>query len=191
VDSSGLESDASSIPTTIYIPANSLLVVKSPNFPTVSARGVTYSKYKVYASQTLGSEVVQNSGTSISSGSDFTESAGGLATGTTSAPTVNNITRMDGYLIEFRYYSTRNAITSGAQVLQIPDDYKDVIVSGVNMLGYQFLEKYLQVKFWMDRYERGKQQIIRDKNQFNDGDFLSPDGATQVQPPSIIPGSFS
>lgn len=186
VDSLGNESDASSIPTTITVPANSLLVVKSPEFPIASARGVTYSSYRVYASTTLGSEKLQ--GSSIAANSDFTESTGGLSTNTAAYPTSNNLTPMDGYLMEFRYYSTRVALTSGAQVLQIPDDYKDVLVAGVNMLGYQFLEKYNQVKFWMDRYERGKQQIIRDMNQFRDGDFMSPDQSTQAFPPSTMPG---
>ena len=189
VDSAGLESDASAQATPIFIPANSLLKVKSPKFPGVnSARGIQYNQYKVYASITSGSEVVQNGGTAITSGTDFTESVGGLSTGTAAYPSVNNITKMDGYLIEFRYFKQRLKITSGATTLLVPDDYKDVLIAGVNWLGYQFLKLYSDSKMWLEVYQNGLREMVRDRNQFNNGDFLKPDAATQQYPPGIIPG---
>jgi len=188
VDSAGLESDASSNATKIFIPAGQLLVVKSPNFPIASAQGVKYNQYKVYASTTLGSEVVQNGGTAINSGSNFTESVGGLATGTAAYPTVNNLTSMYGYLIEFRYYKQRLKLTSGATVLLVPDDYKDVLIAGVNWLGYLFLKLYTDAQQWFGIYERGIKALIRDKNNWNEENYLKPDQTTQSFPPGIVPG---
>jgi len=188
VDSAGNESDASANPTTIYIPASKLLVVKSPKFPITSARGVSYAKYKVYASATLGSECVQNSGASINSGTDFTEPVGGLATGTAAYPSVNNLTKMDGYLIEFRYYKQRLKITSGATTLLVPDDYKDILIAGVNWLGYLFLKLYADAKMWSEIYQMGIREMIRDKNNWDEENFLKPDQTTQAFPPGIVPG---
>lgn len=189
VDSAGLESDASAIPTTVFVPANNLLVVKSPKFPGVSSStGVTYAKYKVYAASTLGSEVVQNGGAAINSGTDFTESVGGLSTGTTAYPTVNNLTALNGYLIEFRYWQQRRKITTGATTLQIPDDYKDILIAGVNWLGYLFLKLPTDAKMWFEVYQQGLREIVRDKNQFDTTDFIKPDLETQQYPPGVVPG---
>lgn len=188
VDTAGLESDASANATKIFVPANSLLVVKSPNFPIASAQGVSYNKYKVYASTTLGSEVVQNGAATINSGSNFTEPVGGLATGTAAYPTVNNLTTMYGYLIEFRYYKQRLKVTSGATTLLVPDDYKDILVAGVNWLGYLFLKLYADAQQWQAIYERGIREMIRDKNNWNEEGFIKPDQVTQSFPPGIVPG---
>lgn len=189
VDSAGLESDASSNPTVVFVPANSLLVVKSPKFPGVSsAQGVTYNKYKVYASVTLGREVVQNGGVAITSGTDFTESVGGLATGTAGYPTVNNLTPLNGYLIEFRYWKQRVKITTGATTLSVPDDYKDILIAGVNWLGYLFLKLPSDAKMWFEIYQQGFREMIRDKNQFQPNDFMKPDLETQQYPPGVVPG---
>lgn len=188
VDSAGLESDASSNPTSIYIPAGQLLKVKSPKFPIASAKGVSYSQYKVYAAIGTGNECVQNGGTAINSGTDFTESVGGLTTGTALYPTVNNLTQMNGYLIEFRYYKQRLKITSGATTLLLPDDYKDILIAGVNWLGYLFLKLPTDAKMWFEIYQNGMREIIRDKNQWNEEGFMKPDMSTQAFPAGIVPG---
>jgi len=188
IDSTGLESNASAQSTVVTVPANNLLKVKSPKFPLTSARGVTYAKYKVYASTIVGSECVQNSNTSINSGTDFTESTGGLATGTTIFPAVNNLTAMDGYLIEFRYYKQRLKVTSGSTTLLLPDDYKDVLIAGVNWLGYLFLKMPTDAKMWFEIYQQGTREIVRDKNNWNEGGFMKPDASTQTFPPGLIPG---
>lgn len=187
VDSAGLESSASGNPTTIFIPANSVMVVNPPKFPAVaSAFGVQYNKYKVYAVAKGGIETLQSG--ALSSSTVFTEPNTGLVNGAP-FPTVNNITALNGYAIEFQYWQQRINITAGGQLLQIPDDYFDVVVAGVNYLGFQFLEEPTQMKMWLEIYQQGLREIIRDKNQFGDDNFMRPDTAiTQAFPPGIIPG---
>lgn len=188
IDSTGLESDASSNATPVFVPANSLLVVKSPKFPLQAARGISYNKYKVYASVITGNECLQNAGVAIASGSDFTEATSGLATGTAAYPTVNNLTKMDGYLIEFTYYKQRAKIITGTTNLLVPDDYKDILIAGVNWLGYMFLKLSTDAQMWHEIYMNGIREMIRDKNQWGAGEFLRPDQTTQAFPPGIVPG---
>lgn len=189
IDSNGNESDASSLATTIFVPASNLLVVRSPKFPQInSARGISYAAYKVYAAAILGNEVVQNAGASIATGVNFTESVGGLATGTTAAPSINNLTPLGGYVMEFAYYKQRLKFTSLSSQLQIPDDYKDVLVAGVNWLGYMFLKQPTDAMMWHEIFQAGLRDMIRDKNQFSEENFMKPDSTTQSFPPGIIPG---
>lgn len=188
VDSTGAESSASANATPIVVPANFLLVVNSPVFPIPSAVGVGYSQYKVYASTVVGNECVQNSNTAITSGSNFTEPTSGLVTTTSLAPTLNSLTKMNGYLIEFRYYRQRLKILSAATTLLIPDDYKDILIAGVNWLGYMYLKMPTDAKMWFQQYENGIREMIRDRNQFGVGEFMQPDNITQIFPSGGVPG---
>jgi hypothetical protein len=180
VDSLGNES--SPAPSAkVFVPANSVLVVKPPQPGiTTSASGVQYNQYKVYASTTLGSEVVQNGGTAISTGVSWTEPNGGLSTGTAAKPSANSLTPLDGYLIEFRYFKARpTGLASGTNLL-IPDEYKDVITAGVNWLAFQFLNKQTDAQLWASVYQQGLRNLVRDRNLSPKIDFVRPDGAANT-----------
>lgn len=188
IDSAGNESNASGNPTSIFVSAGQLLKVKSPNFPIPSSKGVQYISYKVYASAIQNNEVLQSGGSPIVSGTDFTESTSGLVTNTVAYPTVNNLTQLTGYLIEFRYYKQRLKLTSGTTTLMLPDDYKDILIAGVNWLGYLFLKLPTDAQMWSQIYHEGIREIVRDKNQWDAENFIKPDVATQVFPVGLIPG---
>lgn len=79
------------------------------------------------------------------------------------------------YTVQFRYYKQRQAITSLSDVLQIPDDYQDVVVAGTNYLACLFLKKADEAQVWMQLYTDGKKQMIRDANLFPREDFIRPD----------------
>ena len=177
VDSAGGESIPSTSAARQYIPANSLVKVKSPNPSfTKSSSGITYSKYNVYISTTEGSETKQ-SVTTIDIGTDWTEPGSGLIAGT-ALPTTSTLEPLRGYVIEFRYYKIRAQVTTADQVLQIPDDYKDVIVAGVNYFAFLFLKRSDEATLWKGLFEEGLQSIIADKKLFPQGpEYVSPDVA--------------
>lgn len=182
VDSAGNESDASSLATQIYVPANFLLKVLSPKFPLTSAQGISYSKYNIYASTTSGSETKQSL-SPVSSGGTFTEPVGGLINGL-AYPTVNNLAKMTGYLIEFRYYQTRTKLNATNSLLQTPDDYLDILIAGVNSLGFYFLQKPNEARTWQEIYMNGLRSMVRDRNMF-DNDFMKPDTTSQLYLPTV------
>jgi hypothetical protein len=79
------------------------------------------------------------------------------------------------YDIEFRYYKARIPISALDTVLQIPDDYKDIVVAGVNQLALVFLKKTDEVTYWMTTYKDGLREMVRDANLFPREDFIRPD----------------
>lgn len=178
VDSTGGESTAS-LAARQYIPTNSLVKVKSPLLAfTKSASGITYSQYKVYASTTEGSEAYQ---ATVNVGTDWTEPGTGLIAGV-AAPSSSTLEPLRGYVIEFRYYKTRAQVTTADQVLQIPDDYKDVLIAGVNYMAYLFLRRPEEAGAWRALYDEGLRSIIADKKLFPQGpDFIAPDAAAIVR----------
>lgn len=178
VDSAGNESIASK-ETEIYVPANKLVKVLQPNLGyTASAAGQQYNSYKVYANTTSGQECVQNSGTALATSTTWTEATSGLETGTATAPTNNALEPLDGYVIEFRYYQTITAISATSTVLQVPDDYKDVVINGVNWRAFEFLGRQTEAQLWYKLYQEGQIQILRDLNLAPKGaDFVHPDPA--------------
>lgn len=90
------------------------------------------------------------------------------------------------YTIEFRYYKTRAAISTLATVLQVPDDYKDVVIAGVNWLACMFLKKFDEAGPWRQLFQDGKRQMVRDANLFPREDFIRPDYVSTPQDhPSI------
>ena len=176
VDAFGGESSASD-QAQQFIAASSLIKVKSPKLLlTSTAAGVTITSYKVYASTTSGSEVVQNSATAITLGTDWTESVGGLTTGSAAPPTANTLEPMRGYLMEFRYYKSRPIVDDVNDILVIPDFYRDIVCDGVTAKGFQFLRHFDESSRFDRQFEAGLVTMVRDRNQHpRGGDFIGPD----------------
>lgn len=84
------------------------------------------------------------------------------------------------YTVEFRYFFQKPQLTALANVLLIPDDYKDVVIAGVNWLASAYLRENKQdAQFWQQLYEVGIQGMHRDHNLFPRGqEFIAPDPAS-------------
>lgn len=199
-DNIGGESSASSTSSYITIPANSLLTVRSPKLLiSQNASGVQYSGYKVYAVQAAtltanaeGTETLQTV-SAVSIGTDWTEPPSGLTTNGVGVPTANTLAPLGGYILGFRYYKNRAALAATGDTLQIPDDYLDVLVHGVNALAWKFLEKEDQAASSLQAYKSGLTEMIWDKNLFPDNDFIRPDSVSvsNLQTVGDLPeGSF-
>lgn len=172
----GLASEA----TRIFVPASSVLVVKAPQPAlTESASGVTYSSYRVYASETEGAETLQSTTTAI--GTNWTEPGTGLVAGA-ALPTDSDLEPLGGWLIQFRYMPALTKLTATSDVLLIPNRYEDVVCAGVTALGAQFnAVDALSAKRaadWSMIYERGVQSMIRDQNPWGPSNFIRPDPST-------------
>jgi len=192
IDSLGNESTS---PTTsaIFVPTSTLLVVKSPVLPFgQSATGVQYARYNVYASQ--GSSLGDKAGVLNSTdchlqtfaagipvplpiGTDFLENASGLLTTTAAPPTSNSLESLEGYLIEFKYFKRRVPVTTAAQVIQIPDDYFDVVVAGLTYKTFHYLFRPQEAQQWFQLYREGMTQMIRDQNLDRGFEYIKPDNA--------------
>lgn len=185
VDSLGNEGAPSTMGKNQVIAANNLITVHSPFLKSNQTdSGVTYTSYNVYAS--LGKQAMigtlQNN-SPIAIGTDWTEPTSGLTTTGPNPPTGAALTTMGGYLIEFRYFKARPQLTSLSTVLAIPDDYKDVVINGVNMLAFKLAERLDDVQVYQQKYEQGIAQIVADKNLFPSGDnFIKPDPASITYP---------
>lgn len=174
VDAEGNESTPSEA-AEIYVPANKVLKVISPVvIPTASATGVSYSQYRTYIGTTEGSETRQAT-TNI--GTAFTEPDSGLVAGN-ALPTENTLEPVGGYVMEFRYYKKRTALTAAGDTLQIPDDYKDVVVVGVNYMAYRFLKRWDEMREMQGEFLNGLRSITRDRNLVPyEANYLRPDPA--------------
>ena len=178
VDSQGNESTAPQS-AKVWVPANKVLVVNPPVMPLATgATGIKYNTYKIYASTTSGSECVQNGGTAVATSSTWQEPNTGLVTGTATPPTTNAVEPIDGYIIEFRYYRQRTQITGASQVLQIPDDYKDIVIAGVNSLAFAYLKEPTEASAWGQIYGNGIREIVRDLNRERTDDYVRPDATS-------------
>ena len=184
VDSLGNESTGSTEGAYLNVPANNLLVVTTPtlNF-TANATGVQYSSYNVYVGATSGSEVLQTA-SPIAIGVNWTEPTSGLIGGV-SVPTKNNVAAMRGYIIRFRYYKVRTALTAPNQPLLIPDQYIDVLVEGVNARGWKLCGKLEDAQSSYALFRTGLMQMIADKNMFPATDFVRPDTGSFVNQQTI------
>jgi hypothetical protein len=181
IDTVGNESTPSDPAAVQYIAANNIMRVKSPELPlTLTTRGISYGRYNVYASTTLGSEVKQTA-SPINIGTDWTEPVGGLIAGV-APPATNSLTPMDGFLIEFRYYRTRPQVATLGTTLLVPNDYKDVLCSGVAFHAAKFLNRPEDASAFFSLYQEGLIGMIRDKNQFpKGGEFMRPDPTSTVR----------
>lgn len=179
VDALGGESTCPDFSTPLYIPANSLAVVKSPTVPVpTNDAGVPYSSYNVYLSQ--NSNIPQNgtkqNASPIAIGTNWTEPTSGAISTGPNPPGDSTIATYNGYLIQFRYYELETTLTSFTQALQIPDRYVDVVVAGVNWLALKFLGRLPEAQDWFMAYKTGMVAMVRDRNQQNRfADYISPD----------------
>jgi hypothetical protein len=100
------------------------------------------------------------------------------------APQTSTIAEMLGYIISFQYQQAKIPITSTTQTLQIPDDYFDVVVAGVNYYVNLYTGKDgdLQAKApaWKKEFMDGLSQMRRDlRINFRNTDVIMPDSVTQ------------
>lgn len=175
VDSAGNESTASNMEALITIPAGYLLKVHTPIMPhNVSAQGVSYNQFNVYASTVSESETLQSL-TPTAFGSAFTEPTTGLIAGV-APPSDNSLVTVGGYIIEFRYYAARQIIANVADILQVPDVYRDIACAGVNWLTAQYLKLKDEAQYWQVVFQDGLRQMVRDRNMIpRENDFIHPD----------------
>lgn len=103
-------------------------------------------------------------------------------------PATSTIQPLNAYVIQFRYYMQRNQIVNPTDVLQIPYQYKDIVIAGVNYLTARYSNVgratgvNQSVLDYKAEFEAGLMQIRRDlKAQFRKVDFISPDTVTQYQ----------
>lgn len=184
VDSLGNESTASPEGSMLQVPANSLLMVTTPTLDfDFTDTGVQYSGYNVYVGEGFGSEQLQTA-SPIAIGTNWTEPGTGLINGV-APPTKNNVTQMGGYIIRFRYYKRRLALTAVNQLIQIPDQYVDVIVEGISARGWKLLGKLDVAQQSYGMYQAGLRQMIADKNMFPATDFVRPDTGSFVNQQTI------
>lgn len=195
VDSLGNESTAAPMPTKIFVPANSVLVVKPPVPGIVTtASGVQYNEYNVYAynagtnnqSSGYGNLTLQNVAP-ISTVSNFTEPGTGLTTIGVTAPSTNRLTPLDGYVIEFKYWQQRPVGLTAGSTLLIPDEYKDVIVAGTNWIASQFMNKQSDIQYWGAVYQNGIRTMVRDRNLSPKLDFVKPDSSASTFSNGYLP----
>lgn len=91
-------------------------------------------------------------------------------------------TASSGYVIEFRFYHARQQLTAPDQLLQVPDDYKDIVIAGVNELAYKYLQKDEDAQYWGQVYKAGRTQIVKDKNLFPRAEeYVRPDPLAIIQ----------
>lgn len=184
IDSLGNEGAPSTVYKKQEVLANNLATVLSPYMKsTQTDSGVTYVSYNVYATTVAGAIGTLQNVSPINLGTNWTEPTSGLTTTGVQPPTGAALTTMGGYLIEFRYFKARPQITALGTVLAIPDDYKDVVINGVNMLAFKLAERLDDAQLYKQLYEQGVAQIVADKNLFPSGDnFIKPDPASITYP---------
>jgi len=174
----------------IFISANKLAVIKSPVVPIPSSTsGEMYNGYNVYASVAVivnglvtneGTETLQNV-SPIAIGTDFIEPTSGLTTTGRVPPIVNTLQPVGAYIIRFKYFKNRLNLTDPNDFLQVPDDYKDVVISGVNSYAFKLLGKDQEAQASYQLYRQGLTEMIWDKNLFPEGvNFIRPDVGSYV-----------
>jgi hypothetical protein len=110
----------------------------------------------------------------------------GLTLPSTNPPTNSALTPIYGYVIAFRYQMERQRITDASQMLQVPYQYFDVVLAGVNYYASLYTAKAedlsVKVAVWKKEFLDGLKQIRRDlRINFRNTDVILPDSATQYQ----------
>ena len=84
------------------------------------------------------------------------------------------------YTVQFRYFFQKPQLKSTTDALLIPDDYKDVVIAGVNFFANLYLRENKQdAQMWQQIYASGIEGMHRDHNLFPRGqEFISPDPAS-------------
>ncbi len=176
VDSNGGESQPSE-EARVFVPAGYLITIEPPQLlmATESASGVQYNQWNLYISESTGTETKQNA-TPLSISNSWTEPVTGPINTGGSAPLTNTLEQVYGYIIEFRYYQAKPQVTSLADALLIPCDYKDIVIAGVGYFVAKFIGSQPDVDYWLPQYNAGLIGMIRDKNLFPRGaEFMLPD----------------
>jgi hypothetical protein len=101
-------------------------------------------------------------------------------------PTVSSLTPLYGYVMSFRYQQERVTITDSSDLLQVPFQYYDVVVAGVNYYANLYTAKSEDLEFkasaWKKEFLDGLAQIRRDlRVNFRNTDVIMPDSVTQYQ----------
>ena len=163
-----------------FVEASKLITVKAPQ-PAHSpgSGGISYLRWNVYASTTEGSEQLQASNTATSA--DWTEPASGLITGA-AVPTTFSLDPLRGYVIEFRYYKAHTLLTAVGNTLLIPNEFRDVVVAGVNRLAARYLPgKGDLAALWERDYETGLARMSMDQNPWPGATrYIHPDSRSYV-----------
>lgn len=83
---------------------------------------------------------------------------------------------LDVHTLEFRYYRQRRSITAVTDPLQIPWDYKDILIAGVNAYAFEFLRDSAQASVWASAFQQGLREMVKDRNlyQATQADFIRP-----------------
>jgi hypothetical protein len=191
VDELGGESTTTDSSALVRVGAGQLARVKSPVLPfPLASSGVKYNRYNVYASVAQlsstgvltneGSETLQNV-SPITIGTDFFEPGTGLTIIGAQPPVNSTLQPLGAYLIKFQYYKNRATLRDVNDFLQVPEDYKDVIIQGVNALVYKLLDKKDEAMSAHQLYRSGLTEMVWDKNLFPEGvEFIRPDANSYV-----------
>ena len=186
VDSFGNESTTPAL-SEFFVPAGNLITVFPPQEPLIAGTtGVRYDRYNVYAASAGSDETnqIQTDNTTqqaslIATSTSWTEPTTGLTTTGPNPPGDNDVQPLTGYFMEFRYYAQRQPVTDPTQILQVPDDYRDVCIAGVNALAFDYLTRVTEAQKWYSIYKDGIIQMIRDINfMAKGGEYVQPDAAT-------------
>lgn len=122
------------------------------------------------------------------------DSAGHLVTTQTAVtaipvtpPQTSTIAPIQGYVISFHYQKKHIQIADSSDVLQIPDDYSDVVIAGVNYYANLYTSKSddlgVKVAVWKKEFLDGMAQMRRDlRINFRNTDYIMPDPSTQYYP---------
>jgi hypothetical protein len=99
-------------------------------------------------------------------------------------PTYPTIEPIWGYVIAFHYQKKRKPLVLMTDVLQIPDEYVDVVYAGLNYYVNMYTSKdqdvAMKASIWKKEFMDGLAQMRRDLRINNrNADFLSPDRASQ------------
>lgn len=79
--------------------------------------------------------------------------------------------------IQFRFYEPKHDLKA-EQSVQLPEDYQDILVAGINLLGCQYLKRPNDIQIWAELFREGKKQMLRDQRGYgNHADFMKGDSA--------------
>lgn len=105
---------------------------------------------------------------------------------TNTPPTKPTLAPIFGYVIAFRYQQQRKVVTVATDILQIPFQYFDVVVAGVNYYANLYTAKAddinIKASIWKKEFMDGLAQIRRDlRINYRDNDVLMPDRQFQYK----------
>lgn len=187
VDTNNGEGFISMAPSRAFIPAGYLITVNPPiEITLTTSSGVQFNRWNLYATPGIAGVTTAPTNTGnlqnvspLNNNQTFTEPTSGLVSNTKAGPTSSTLEPLNGYVIQFEYFFKRVQLTSTNMNLQIPDQYFDIVVAGVNWLAAKYLSIADQAAEWQAIFKDGITQMIHDKNLFpKGGDYVSVDGAT-------------